>query len=411
MKVNGIIAEFNPFHNGHKYLLEEALRQTGADMTIVAMSGNFVQRGAPALLDKHARTEMALKCGADLVLEIPTVYAVSSADGFATGGVSLLHRLGVVTHLCFGSECGEVDILKNIARILLSEPEEFADALRSNLRQGFSYPIARTQALLQYDPSLSSSRNVLSSPNNILGIEYLKAIERLSSSLTPVTIRRMGDGYHDRLPGEARCSALTIRHALYAGCDSSFLHAHMPADAADLLTEHLSHTPVKRRNDVSSSLYYKLVSEKDSGFDKYLDVSPDLSARICNKLNEFQSFDSFCDLLKTKELTYTRISRCLLHILLNITKEDVSLYRSMDYVPYARVLGFRRKSSQLLGDIKERSAIPLVTKLADAEKILTPDTYSMLKQDLMASQLYYGLDACCSDKPPINEYTIPLVII
>ena len=150
MKVNGIIAEFNPFHNGHKYLLEEALRQTGADMTIVAMSGNFVQRGAPALLDKHARTEMALKCGADLVLEIPTVYAVSSADGFATGGVSLLHRLGVVTHLCFGSECGEVDILKNIARILLSEPEEFADALRSNLRQGFSYPIARTQALLQY---------------------------------------------------------------------------------------------------------------------------------------------------------------------------------------------------------------------------------------------------------------------
>ena len=136
-----------------------------------------------------------------------------------------------------------------------------------------------------------------------------------------------------------------------------------------------------------------------------------LSARICNKLNEFQSFDSFCDLLKTKELTYTRISRCLLHILLNITKEDVSLYRSMDYVPYARVLGFRRKSSQLLGDIKERSAIPLVTKLADAEKILTLDAYSMLKQDLMASQLYYGLDACCSDKPPINEYTIPLVII
>ncbi|MDE7351619.1 MAG: nucleotidyltransferase [Acetatifactor sp.] len=411
MKVNGIIAEFNPFHNGHKYLLEEALRQTEADMTIVAMSGNFVQRGAPALLDKHARAEMALKCGADLVLEIPTVYAVSSAEGFATGGVSLLHRLGVVTHLCFGSECGEIDILKNIARILLSEPEEFADALRSNLRQGFSYPIARTQALLQYDPSLSSSRNVLSSPNNILGIEYIKAIDRLSSSLTPVTVRRMGDGYHDRLPGEARCSALTIRHALYAGCDSSFLHAHMPADAADLLTEHLSHTPVKRRNDVSSSLYYKLVSEKESGFDKYLDVSTDLSARICNKLNEFQSFDSFCDLLKTKELTYTRISRCLLHILLNITKEDMSLYRSMDYVPYARVLGFRKKSSQLLGDIKDRSAIPLVTKLADAEKNLTPDAYSMLKQDLMASQLYYGLDACSGDKPPINEYTIPLVII
>lgn len=411
MKINGIIAEYNPFHNGHKYQLEESKRRTGADYTIVVISGNFVQRGAPALLDKHSRAEMALRCGADLVLEIPAVYATSSAEYFATGAVSLLDRLNVVTDLCFGSECGEVSLLTEVASILLTEPEEFTHSLKGFLRDGYSYPNARTAAMIQYSPSLAYNREIFSSSNNILGIEYIKAIRRQKSSMTPVTIKRQGAGYHALVPDTEYCSALSIRHALWEGKDASCLQAYMPEAANRLLADRLNRGKLVRSNDFSAVLYYKLLSEREYGFEKYLDVSAALSDRIVNRLDEYVTFDAFCDLLKTKEMTYTRISRCLLHILLNITKEDMALCNELSYTPYARVLGFRRSAEPLLGIIKERSSIPLVTKLADAEKILPEDSFPMLKQDIQISQLYQGIAARFSEHQPLNEYTIPLVII
>lgn len=411
MKINGIIAEYNPFHNGHKYQLEESKRRTGADYTIVAMSGNFVQRGAPALLDKHSRAEMALRCGADLVLEIPSIYAASSAEYFATGAVSLLNRLNVVTDLCFGSECGDISLLTEIASILLTEPDEFKNSLKSFLRDGYSYPNARTAAMIQYSPALAYNREIFSSPNNILGIEYIKAVRRQNSPINPVTVRRLGAGHHTPVPSTEYCSALSIRHALWEGKDASCLESYMPEDANRLLSARLREERLVRSNDFSSVLYYKLLSEREYGFDKYMDVSPALSDRIVNRLDEYVSFDGFCDLLKTKEMTYTRISRCLLHILLNITKEDMEICGELGYTPYARVLGFRKSAEPLLGVIKEKSSIPLVTKLADAEKLLAEDSLAMLKQDILVSQLYQGIAAGFSKNQPLNEYTIPLVII
>ena len=421
MKVNGIIAEYNPFHNGHSYQLKESLRLTEADYTIVAMSGNFVQRGAPALLSKHARTEMALRAGADLVLELPTLYATSSAEYFAKGGVTLLDKLGVVTHLCFGSECGDIKLLQEIATILSNESEEYSATLKRFLSQGFSYPNARNWALVQHYPHMNEHQRVFSSPNNILGIEYCKALLSRESNITPFTIKRAGGEYHSRGWNQQLCSALAIRHALQEGCDISQVCTHIPKEAAEILTNYMTDYTGLTANDFSSLLYYKLLSEQEKGYEEYWDVSSDISDRIRKRLFECKDYDSFCDLLKTKEVTHTRISRCLLHILLNITKADMELGKSLDYVPYARVLGFRKDSAELLGVIKEHSSIPLISKLADAENILDENAYRLLKKDILVSEIYQGLlreklqssgDADATLKLlGKNEFTTPIVIV
>lgn len=412
MKVNGIIAEYNPFHNGHQYQLEESKRITGADYTIIALSGNFMQRGAPALLDKHSRAEMALRGGADLVLELPAIYSVSSAEYFAQGAVSLLSSLNVITNLCFACENGDITLLSQIARILAEEPAEFSQLMKYYIRQGYSFPYARSTALMQCFPPLVYNNSIFSAANNILGIEYIKAILRQKSPLKPMTIKRLGPGYHSLIPGAQYCSALSIRHALWEQeSDASCVQAYIPEFAGQLLSERIAEKRIVRSNHFSSALYYKLLSEKENGYEKYLDVSQSLSDRIVNNLDRFVNYDDFCNLLKTKELTYTRISRCLLHILLNITKEDMALCAELGYTPYARVLGFRRSASPLLSAIKKNSSVPLITKLSDAEKKLDEDAVNMLKQDIQISQLYHGVVAGLSETEPLNEYTIPLVIL
>ena len=213
MKTAGIIAEYNPFHRGHEYQIQYTKEKLGADYVIVTMSGDYVQRGTPALISKHLRAEMALRCGADLVLEMPVSVSTASAEAFAMGGVSLLDSLGVVDMLCFGSESGEISTLQKLAEILVKEPDEYKHLLKSFLSQGLSFPTARSQALTEYLKAVcrltkantvedsatfsSNAARILNTPNNILGIEYCKALLRLNSKIQPVTIRREGMGYHD----------------------------------------------------------------------------------------------------------------------------------------------------------------------------------------------------------------------
>ncbi len=411
MQVNGIIAEYNPFHNGHKYQLATAQKQTNADYTIIAMSGNFMQRGAPALIDKYKRAKMALLNGADLVLELPSFYASSSAEYFATGAVTLLDKLGVVTNLCFGSECGKTDILKYIATLLLEEPKGFTELLRNYLRQGMSYPTARTTALLEYEPSLISYRDVFSSPNNILGIEYIKAILKRESKMKPFTTLRIGSDYHDIRLGVNQSSAKAIRQAIYAGQDVAYLKNNIPENAYQVMEDALAQSHPVFSNHFSSVLHYKLLQEQEQGYEKYLDVTPELSDRIRNSLYDFTDYDSFCNLLKRKDMTYTRISRCLLHILLDMDKETMQKYQEMDYTPYARVLGFRKDSTPLLTAIKEISSIPLITKLADAENILDETAFSMLRKELQINQIYQSTAAIQNSATMVNEFSTPIVII
>lgn len=411
MKVNGIVAEYNPFHNGHKYHLEDAKQRTGADYTIVVMSGNFVQRGTPALVDKFTRARMALSCGADLVLELPIGFSVSSAEYFAMGAVSLLDKLGVVDYLCFGSESGEISPLQKIAHILANEPEEYTELLRSNLRMGYSYPNARTSALIQYDPSISTEKDTLSSPNNILGIEYLKALERRKSSILPDTTLRMGADYRDRRLGETPCSALALRQAILSGQDVDFLKEEMPENAYRILAEALKDTEPVSIDDFSAQLHYKLLLEKSKGYCDYLDVSPDLSDRIQNSLENFGSYLDFCDRLKSKDMTYVRISRCLLHILLNLDNAAIEALKEMDYTPYARVLGFRKDAAPLLSEIKEKASIPLITKLADAKKQLNESSLSILEKELCMNDVYLSVAALKTRQPMMNEFSTPIVIL
>lgn len=411
MKVNGIVAEYNPFHNGHAYQLQHAKEANDADYTIIVMSGNFMQRGAPALLDKFTRTKMALVNGADLVLELPTCYAASSAEFFAKGSVALFDKLGVTTNLCFGSECGNIEVLSRIAEIFYTEPEPYVESLRCNMRKGMSFPIARTWALLQYAPSLSNDKDVLSSPNNILGIEYLKALMSRSSKISPFTTTRVGADYHDKRLGTNQCSAIAIRQSVAAGHDLSYLAAQMPESAYALMTDSLSHKKPLFADDFSAALQYKLLTEYSVGYDKYQDISSDLSDRIRNTLPSFAGYTSFCDLLKSKDMTYTRISRCLLHILLNMTKEEFETCKSEDYISYARVLGFRKNATPLLAEIKKNSSIPLVTSLADARQTLSPESLRMLDLDILRNQIYLGNLALKNQTEMVNEYRTPIVIV
>ena len=215
MKIVGLITEYNPFHNGHLYHLEQALDITGADAAIALMSGNYVQRGAPAIMPKHLRAQVALEAGVPLVLELPVCYATGSAEYFASGAVSLFQRLGCVDAICFGSECGDYSLLERIAQVTAEEPEEYRFSLQEALREGMSFPLARQMALKQYFRDELPSE-ILEQPNNILGIEYIKALRRQNSPIKAYTIKRKVSGYHDEHLSESYSSASAIRRLLEA---------------------------------------------------------------------------------------------------------------------------------------------------------------------------------------------------
>jgi predicted nucleotidyltransferase len=411
MIVNGIIAEYNPFHNGHQYHLQEARKATGADYTIIAMSGDFTQRGEPAILDKHVRTKMALLGGADLVLEIPSLYAVGSAEYFAKGGVTLLDLLGVVNHLCFGSESGNITLLTKAAKIFCDEPPLYKQHLQTYIKSGYSFPTARNMALSDICSGFSDLVNGFSAPNNILGIEYIKCLLMRNSTIKPITTLRAGSAYHEKRLGEKQSSALALRHALFSRQDTSFLKGQMPEEVFAVLEQAVQVTRPIAPDDFSLPLHYKLLHEADNSYRAYMDVSVALSDRIRKNLYQYTGFTAFCELLKTKEVTYSRISRCLNHILLNLTKEQYESSAALGTVPYARVLGFRGSATPLLSAIKEYSDIPLITKVADAEHILSKTAWEMFQNDISVSNVYSSVASSIAKQPMKNEYTTPPVIL
>ena len=400
MKIVGLIAEYNPFHNGHQYHIEKAKKLTGADAVIVVMSGNFVQRGAPAIMPKHLRTQMALYVGASLVLELPICYATGTAEQFAYGAVSILNNLGCVDAICFGSECGDIAALNELAEILCNEPDEYKETLQEHLRNGLSFPLARQKAIEEIYPSQDFS-DILEKPNNILGIEYLKALYRLNSNIKPYTIQRVSSQYHDVDLQEQFSSATALRQTILNG-DFTNLKRQVPSDCTTLLEAHYQTRYPIYINDFSLLLKYRLLNETKTSLNEYADVSEDLANRICNQLNNFVSFEQFCELLKTKEITYSRISRALLHVLLGIKKTDYT------DIQYARVLGFRKDDSDVLTEIKNLATIPLLTKLT-ATKELSDSAVQMLEQDIYTSNLYESIVTDKFKTSFINEYEHAIV--
>lgn len=395
MRVVGLIAEYNPFHNGHKYHIEKAKEFANADFAVVVMSGNFVQRGTPAIIPKHLRAEAALKSGADLVIELPVCYATGTAEQFSYGAVSLLDKLGCVDAICFGSECGDIEPLKSLAKILCDEPSEYKENLQFNLRSGMSFPLARQKAIQAVCDS-SHLTELLEQPNNILGIEYLKALYRLKSEIEPLTIQREVSRYHDTKLQEQFSSASALRHTIENDCFAS-LYGQIPSDCMSILEDGYKVRYPVCANDFSLLLKYKLLNETSVSLIEYADVSEELANRIFNRLNDYVSFEQFCELLKTKEITYTRISRALIHILLGVKKSDY------DEIKYARVLGFRSSSSVLLSELKKSSSIPLLSKLGKNDT-LSDSTRNMLDIDVFASNLYESVVTEKFKTPFINEF-------
>lgn len=388
MKTVGIIAEYNPFHNGHLYHLQAAKEKTGADYVVVVMSGNFLQRGVPALIDKYARSRMALLNGADLVIELPVCYATGSAEYFASGAVALLDKLHVVDYLSFGCETEDDTLLGRAAAILADEPEEVSNRIRSALKEGLTYPAARSQALTACldSPELAC---VLEQPNNILALEYRKALYNRNSSIIPISVKRISAGYHDRAIDQPICSATAIRETLHSGGAPDDFRDQVPESVFEILEQEYKTTCPIYEDDFSSMLKYKLLLRGQPPISEYQDISGDLSSRIQKELNHYKSFSSFADHIKTRQLTYTRVCRSLLHILLEIRSDDVADWVHNGYIGYAKVLGLRRSARDLLSAIKDRSEIPMVTKLSGAKSQMDEKFYRMLGQDIWASDVYY----------------------
>lgn len=405
MKIVGLITEYNPFHAGHLYHMQQARELTGADYCVVLMSGSFVQRGEPAIFDKYLRTKTALLAGADLVLEIPAAFSTASAHEFAAYGVALLSAIGVDA-VVFGSECGQIEILKQAAYALNHESTEFQERLRKGLKAGLTYPQARAKALEMEDTWAS----VLTSPNNILGIEYLRAAEDLHSPMEFYTISRKGSGYHEDTLADANfpsASAIRgiIRNSLSKDKDLlDILASHLPA------VTHPAYTgAVPVFVDDFSELLNAAVLQMQATF-SIADLSPELAARLAKPPYFPLSFEERIQALKTRQLTYTRVSRALLHLVLGMREEDISRWKEEGYALYARILGFCRQSSPLLSCLHKKSSIPLITKMADAAQNLSPSALALLEQEVYASHLYQTVRMKRSGVFQ-NEYTEGLVFV
>lgn len=412
MKTVGIIAEYNPFHNGHAYQIAEAKKITGADYCVVIMSGNFMQRGVPAIMDKSLRIQSALMCGADLILELPVHYATGSAEYFASGSIAILDRLNLIDSLCFGSECGNIQALSALSDALIYESEEFKTLLRQNMKSGSSYPKARNDALIASSPQLAGYSDILKSPNNILGMEYLKTLKRRGSHIKPYTILRKGADYHDGVLNDSFSSALAIRESIITKKDINLIKEQLPDAVYELMKKNYLKTFPVTAEDISSIILYKLIQEHENGYSQYFDIDSAFSDRLEDHIYSYTDYVSFCEEIKTRNITHTKVARNLLHILLNIYQSDVDAFCADDYVYYARIVGFKKEAAPLLSAIKESASIPLISKMADAGTYITSENgRKMLRTDIEANHIFSLMVSRKFHQNMLNEYKRPIVKI
>ncbi len=385
-KILAIVAEYNPFHNGHLYQLQKSKKLINPDYSICIMSGNFVQRGDTSIIDKWSKAEAAIKCGMDLVIELPVLYSISSAENFAEGALKILGAFGNDVTISFGSECGDLDTLDCIANVLYDEPKEFTTILTHELSKGLSYPKARENALLLYLNDVRKYANVLSDPNNILGIEYLKAIKRLKSKVTPLTIKRIDAGYNSLKIKDRLASATAIRNLIKNNEDVKKL---MPAPSYNILTENIKHGKIV--NDVSvfeKEIIYTLRKMSVQEIGNLRDVSEGLENLIKQAANSCNNLEDLINSIKSKRYTRSRIQRILLYSILNITKKDIQ--DSYKIKPYIRVLGASQRGKILLSQISNPKAkYPVITSVKkfmdnNNNKILK----NMLEKDIFATNIY-----------------------
>ena len=398
MNITGIITEYNPFHLGHLHHLTSAKKSTNCDGVVCIMSGNFMQRGGPAIVDKWKRTEMALLNGVDLVLELPTFYAVSSAESFAHGAVSILNSLGVIDNLFFGSECGDIKTLTKIAQTLAFENDIYKQILKKHLNTGLPYVKARELALIEYSND-ENINDVISSSNNILGIEYIKSILRLNSSIKPMTLKREGALYNDKELNNHFSSATSIRQCLKNN-ELSTIYNDVPESSFYVLSKLKEQNyPFSFDEDIFSYIKY-LITTECINFNNLPEANEGLDKKLLKEIYSSKSLEELILKVKSKRYTYTKISRILTQIYIGFYKYDFTKYQLNNH-HYARVLGFTENGKKILTKIKANSTIPLITKLP--KEINNP----LLKLDLCATKAYSVLN---SQVNPNSDYLISPII-
>ncbi len=399
MKVVGIVAEYNPFHNGHKYHIEQSKKITNSDYCIVAMSGNYVQRGEPAIVDKWTRTKIALENGADMVIEIPSIYSTSTAETFAYSAVSILNSTNIVSSLSFGCETDDISLIEKYAEILENETDEYKQILKKELSKGIVFPKARENALKIYT---SQETDILSCPNNILAIEYIKAIIKLKSKIKPYAIKRYLSPYHCTTISDKISSATAIRLALKNN-QLENIKSVIPDNSYNIFSECISKgTAPILFNDFSPFLHYKLRTTSIDELSEILDITEGLENRILKTSKSNYFISDIVAKVKTKRYTYTKIQRALLHIILNFKKKEIQ------NIKYIRVLGFRKQSQQLISALNKNSCIPVITNLKKAEKL--SNLNETLKQEAMATDIYYLAMPALNQRFMDKEYTTSIII-
>lgn len=410
MKVVGLITEYNPFHFGHMYHVQKSKEITGADYCVVVMSGNYVQRGEPAIVDKWTRSKIALQSGIDAVIELPVHYATASAEFFALASISLLQSTGIVDSICFGSESGEVMELEKIADALNNPSPLFQSALEMPLKNGLRFPVARAMAIEQ-TMGLGSAQ-IISSPNNILGIEYIKALKRLNSDIKPYTIKRLGAAYHDSDAQQPIASATAIRKQLSSARNLDALEKLLPQASYVELSRAITQfiCPVFL-NDFFPLLKYKLLTTTPAQLSNILDVTEGFENRIIHALQKAHSYTELLELLATKRYTNTKISRALLHILLDITKDRLNIFNNNGYAQYIRILGFQLKSQCLMQSIKKNSSIPLIVNVKDSIEKSTSLQKNMLLDEIRSTHIYNTVVCSKTGVLMKNDYTQPIITL
>lgn len=391
MEVTGIIAEYNPFHNGHLYQIEQ-IRQHSDSRIIAVMSGSFTQRGEAAIFDKWQRAESAVKSGCDIVLELPFAFACRSAQDFAWGGVELLSRLGLVTQLAFGAENNDPSRLEKLAAQL--DSPEVQQQLHEKIASGLSYAQALTKILAADD----ETHKLLHQPNNILAIEYLRSLQKLNSPIKPLLIPRQGADYHDEKIQGQFASATAIRQALYKAEGTAALAAVLPPATYALTSQILTYQNLTGQLPDMNRLYLplqaKLLTSQLADLQQIYGINEGLENRILDLSQKAPSWQELIQSVTTKRYPASRIARTLLYLLLGLHKETIAQFDQSGPL-YARLLAASSPGRKLLGTIKQHSTIPLISKTSqylttnkrrEAPQSLTP-LQKMLSLDTIATEL------------------------
>lgn len=387
-KILGIIAEYNPFHNGHLYHLEKSKKLTGCDYTIAIMSGNFTQRGSTSIIDKWEKTKMALSNGIDLVIELPTLYSISSGENFADGAIKILNSLNIVDYLSFGTEVQDINILNKIAEILYKEPNEYKSILAAELKKGISFPKARENALFVYSGNSEEYLNILSCPNNILGIEYLKALKKYESSIKPICIPRF-ESEHNSYSFSSNIASSTAIRNFVKNKNFDTIKNLIPIDTYNILMNNLKNGYIVPDLSIfEKEIIYVLRKLSIDEIANLPDVSEGLEFNIKNAANSCNTLYELISLIKSKRYTQTRIQRILLYALLGVTKNDMRIAKNT--VPYVRVLGFTSNGKNIISEIsKKNTNLKIITSVKKfVDNNTNRNMENLLNKDILSTNIY-----------------------